>query len=286
MEREQKRAVEYLISVAELNSVVSHDSIKKQDHILIVDTRPFLDYLDGHIPGSINLDLMQFHWLDTSLTGIKQFNRQCRQLITNIGVEGKNRVIFYDDISGPSAARGLWLLLYFSYKNVAILDGGFGKWKEMGYRIETQTNQFEYRKFHGLVNPNVLSTSHEIVSVIKAGKNGKVSIIDSRSKAEFDGTVVRGGRKGHIPNAIHIDWKENLTNGVFKAFTDLDRVYSDIPKNNEIIAYCQGGYRAANTFLALRLLGYKKVKVYLGSWGEWSSHYKLPVEDSKMTLTR
>ena len=271
--------MEYLISIANLNSIISQDAIKKQKRILTVDTRPFKDYLDGHIPGSINLDLMQFHWLDTSPTGIKQFNRQSRHLLTNIGVGGKDRVVFYDDTSGPSSARGLWLLLYFSYKNVAILDGGFSKWKEMGYRIEKPTNQFEYSKFHGNVNPRLVATSNEIVSVMKAGKHVKTSIIDSRSKAEFDGTVVRGGRKGHIPNAIHIDWNENLTRGIFKPFTDLERVYSDIPKNNEIIAYCQGGYRAANTFLALRLLGYKKVKVYLGSWGEWSSLYNLPVEN-------
>ncbi|HEY7572177.1 MAG TPA: sulfurtransferase [Nitrososphaeraceae archaeon] len=286
MKREQKRSVEYLISNADLNSIISHESIKKQDHILIVDARPFNDYLAGHIPGSINLDFMQFHWLDTSPTGIKQFNRQCRQLLTNIGVEGKDRVVIYDDTSGPSAARGLWLLLYFSFKNVSILDGGFSKWRKMGYRIEKQTNQFEYFKFHGKENPNVLATSNEVMLAIKAEKNGRVSIIDSRSKAEFDGTVVRGGRRGHIPYAIHIDWKENLTKGIFKAFPNLDRVYSNIPKNNEIIAYCQGGYRAANTFLALRLLGFKKVKVYLGSWGEWSSHYNLPVENRNKSLTR
>lgn len=278
MKSKQKPSREYLISTENLNSIISKKHTKKQKHILTVDTRPFRDYLDGHIPGSINLDFMQFHWLDTSATGIKQFNRQSRHLLRNIGVGNKDRVVFYDDTSGPSAARGLWLLLYFSYKNVVILDGGFGNWKEMGYSIEKSTNKFEYSRFSGKVNANVLATSNEIVSVMRAGKHGKASIIDSRSKAEFDGTVVRGGRNGHIPNAIHIDWNENLTAGMFKTHTDLERLYSDIPKENEIIAYCQGGYRAANTFLAFRLLGYKKVKVYLGSWGEWSSLNNLPVE--------
>ena len=118
------------MSIQNLNSLLSHNVKGQTENLLIVDTRPFSDYLKGHIPSAINLDLMQFHWLDTSITGIKQFNRQSRFLLSNLGIQNKEKVIFYDDTSGPTAARGLWLLLYFSYKEVAILDGGFSKCKE------------------------------------------------------------------------------------------------------------------------------------------------------------
>ena len=266
------------MSIQNLNSLLSHNVKGQTENLLIVDTRPFSDYLKGHIPSAINLDLMQFHWLDTSITGIKQFNRQSRFLLSNLGIQNKEKVIFYDDTSGPTAARGLWLLLYFSYKEVAILDGGFSKWKEEGFKIEKVTNQFQYSRFQGKVNSDVLATSKEINLVIGSKKNSKAYIIDSRSEKEFDGTVVRGGRRGHIPKAHHIDWSMNLANGYFKNYNELARVYSDFPKDKQIIAYCQGGYRAANTFLALKLLGYKKVKVYLGSWGEWSSLQNLPPE--------
>jgi thiosulfate/3-mercaptopyruvate sulfurtransferase len=73
----------------------------------------------------------------------------------------------------------------------------------------------------------------------------------------------------------------NLTGGFFKTCKELAKLYCTLPKDKQIITYCQGGYRAANTFLALRLLGYDKVKVYLGSWGEWSSRHDLPVEYRK-----
>ncbi|MEX0911247.1 MAG: rhodanese-like domain-containing protein, partial [Nitrosopumilaceae archaeon] len=50
-----------------------------------------------------------------------------------------------------------------------------------------------------------------------------------------------------------------------------------LSQDDEIITYCQGGYRAANSFLALKKLGFKNVKVYVGSWGEWGNRLDLPV---------
>ena len=62
------------------------------DHedLLLVDTRPFAEYSMGHIQGAVNIDLFQFHWLDTSKVGIKQFEQQSRILLSNIGVRKKN----------------------------------------------------------------------------------------------------------------------------------------------------------------------------------------------------
>ena len=43
------------------------------------------------------------------------------------------------------------------------------------------------------------------------------------------------------------------------------------PPDKTIIPYCQGGYRSANTYLVLRMLGYPQVRNYLGSWSEWGN---------------
>ncbi len=253
-------------------------SFLEDSRTLVVDTRPFTAYLKGHIPGAINIDLIQFHWLDTSQHGIKEFEKQSRILLSNIGVKATHHVIFYDDISGMSAARGVWLLLYFSHNRVSLLDGGFQRWREKGYPVETKTNSFIHSKFAGRPNRRVLATFSDIK---KSLRMKDAVIVDARTKEEYTGEHVRAARSGHIPSAINVDWEENIEQGSFKSPKQLQTVYSSIPKRSKIITYCQGGYRAANSFLALKILGYNDVSMYLGSWGEWGNKTDLPIEQLK-----
>ena len=46
----------------------------------------------------------------------------------------------------------------------------------------------------------------------------------------------------------------------------------------EIITYCQGGYRAAHAYVALRLAGYPYVRTFTGSWKEWGDRDDVPVD--------
>jgi thiosulfate/3-mercaptopyruvate sulfurtransferase len=263
------------ISTTELRSLYA----KKSD-LLIVDTRHYSDYAAGHLPDAINLDLVQFHWIDTSNEGISQFQRQMKILLSNIGITKNKFVVFYDNISGMIAARGVWLLLYFSHNRAAMLDGGFDKWKKERLKIEKKSKPFIHSRFEGRPNPEVLANMGYIKSKIKNRNNkNDVVILDSRSKSEYEGIEVRAAKEGHIPYAININWSNNIKkSGDFKNNTELEKLYSHIPKDKEIITYCQGGYRAANTFIVLRNLGYKKVRMYLGSWGEWGNRKDLPVE--------
>jgi thiosulfate/3-mercaptopyruvate sulfurtransferase len=224
----------------------------------------------------VNIDLFQLHWFDTTKRGIKDFSRQTRILLSTIGIQRDSEIIFYDNVSGISAARGVWLLLYFSHKMVKMLDGGFEEWKSGGYPIEFKSNPLIYSEFKGKIDKNIISTAGEVK---KSLKNKMTVILDARSKAEFKGLDVRAARRGHIPSAVNIDWQNNIDNSHFKNEDELSKIYSEIPKNSRIITYCQGGYRAANSFIALKLLGYKKVKMYLGSWGEWGNRIDLPVSN-------
>jgi thiosulfate/3-mercaptopyruvate sulfurtransferase len=262
--------LELLISSQDLYKL-----IKKQDNTIVIDTRSFSEYKKGHVPGAVNIDLFQVHWFDTTKRGIKDFNRQSRLLLSNIGIGKDSNVVFYDDISGISAARGVWLLLYFSHKKVLMLDGGFEKWKRERYPIELKSNPLKNVRFIGKPNSKVIADANE---VRRSLRNKNVKIVDARSKKEFNGSDVRASRRGHIPSAINIDWEDNIGNEIFKDKKNLSKIYSKIPKSSQVITYCQGGYRAANAFVALRLLGYKKVKMYLGSWGEWGNRPEFPVE--------
>jgi len=114
--------------------------------------------------------------------------------------------------------------------------------------------------------------------LVKAREMTKMFLRVLIRQAEYNGTVARAFHRGHIPKSVNVEWSNNLHNEKFLEFDALVRLYSFISKETEVITYCQGGYRAANTYLALKQLGYPKVRVYLGSWGEWGNNPTLPVE--------
>src|SRR4051812_30071607 len=211
-----------VVSSTELKAL----SDKYKKNLLIVDTRPFSDYAVGHVPDAVNIDLMQFHWIDTTKVGIAQFNKQMKILISNIGIAKSKSVVFYDNVSGPSAARGVWLLLYFSHNKVAMLDGGFDRWKKEGYDIETKSNALVHANFQNRPNRKILADFKQIKSAIKNNKKSSaVIIVDSRSKSEYDGSSVRAASAGHIPSAFNIDWNYNIENNVFKDPAQLEKLY-------------------------------------------------------------
>lgn len=269
----QLYGMQLVISASRLSKIL-YDK-RQKTNLLVIDARSFSDYNKGHIPSAVNLDLMQFHWIDSSTQGIKQFNNQMRLLLSNIGVTNDKVVVFYDDISGPSAARGVWLLQYFSHRRATLLDGGYNGWINAGKEIEVKTNSCPHSNFRCQHNKKVLADLRQVRSAIKSTRS--VTLLDTRSKSEYDGSVARAYRAGHIPSAVNIDWNNNVDDhGFLKDSETLRRIYSGIKRDAEIITYCQGGYRAANTFIVLKILGYQNVKMYLGSWGEWGNKIDLP----------
>ncbi len=158
------------ISTTKLNSTLNDPKI------LIIDTRSFKEYSEGHIPGAVNLDLFAFHWIDTTKEGIQNFTKQAEIIFSFVGVSSEKKVVFYDNISGMLAARGVWMLEYFSHQDVLMLDGGMKKWKKENLSIETKQNPFQPSNFSGKVNPEIISSYEYILDNID-----RLKIIDARS---------------------------------------------------------------------------------------------------------
>ena len=249
------------------------EKIYQDDSVLILDARSYKDYSNGHIPGAVSLDLFSFHWVDTSQKGLVSFGEHMRKILSYAGIDENKKIIFYDDVTGMLAARGVWMCLYFSHSDVQMLDGGLSKWTKENLPTETESTIYKPSNLTTPLDPSIIIGFEELNEKI-----GKVTIIDARSPDEFDGTIPRAARGGHIPTAENIDWNNNLDDsGKLKSDSELESLYT-MDKESPIVTYCQGAYRAAHSYLSLKKIGFKNVKVYLGSWGEWGNKMELPIE--------
>lgn len=251
--------------------LVSADQLGGADGRVLLDCRGFADYKKSHIPGAVNLDVFAFHWYDTTPGGLDGFVSQARRLASFAGLCPGRRAVFYDGSSGMLAARGLWMAELLGHPGAAMLDGGLAAWSAAGLPLEGGTRPFRPCGGPAGEDRSVLIGMDELRSRLP-----ELRLVDARSAREYSGADARAARGGHIPGAVNIDWTENLRqDGSFKPPEQLREMYGP---DREIVAYCHGAYRAANTFVALRSAGYTRVRVYLGSWGEWGNVPGLPVE--------
>lgn len=169
------------------------------------------------------------------------------------------------------------MLEYAGARKVLLLEGGFHAWKHSRFPTETGVTRKSPTIFRIRPLPRVLATATEVQTRRPA------VILDVRSQGEFTGEEGRDcdKRRGRIPNSLWIEWTRFLQNGSrFKTKRELGPTLKDygLSRDGEIITYCHRGARAASAFYALRSLGYRNVKNYVGSWHEWSARKNLMVE--------
>ena len=245
---------------------------------LLLDLRPPEAYAAGHLPTAIHLDLWGVSLIDTDPAPLKAFMWMIEHVFAVHGVDATTPVVVYDEQSGVRAARAFWFLEHFGHPSVRLLDGGFNAWIAEGLSTTREAAPPPKSDWTGVRDPRTLATWKDVKEAI--GKRDVV-IVDTRSDAEHDGTLVRARRGGAVPGAVHIEWTRNMADsGEFKSADALEQMYTDagVTPDREVITYCQGGYRAANSYLALRLLGYPRVRMYIGSWKEWGDREDLPIE--------
>ena len=256
-----------------------------KNEILFLDSRSTWKFLLGHIPGAINLP----NWKDFTETKngvpgilIKDL-RTLAEKISNLGIGKEQKIVIYGDPkdSWRTDGRFLWMFHYLGFENVSILEGGIKLWQKNEKKIERGAGRkVEKSNFNASdiqLNSSVIANKDWINSRLGAPN---LSIIDTRTLEEYKGATPYGSKKGgHIPGAVHIDWKEFFNSkGYLKNKNYLINILKnyDVTANKEIVVYCTGGVRSAMAYFVLKYLGFK-ARNYDGSWWDWS-YSKLPSE--------
>jgi thiosulfate/3-mercaptopyruvate sulfurtransferase len=243
--------------------------------VVLVDTRAAADFRKGHLPGARHFDPFPFHHTDTSERGLAEFGAQLEWIFSALGISGRETVVFYEADSGMRAARGLWALEYAGHPRAVMLDGGL---KAAGMALVTTVEKFAPAEFKLKPRAETIASCAHLLE--RLGRP-EVQIFDVRSDAEYFSERVRARHGGAIPGARHQDWTAALApDGTVKSPAELHAQFEALGLDPaaEIVPYCQGGYRAAHAYLALKIAGYPNVRNYLGSWAEWGNRDDVPID--------
>jgi thiosulfate/3-mercaptopyruvate sulfurtransferase len=254
----------------------------------VVDARFYLDparqgrdaWRAGHIPGAIFLDMD----LDLSAPGGGRGlavgrhpwpgEEQVARVMGACGIGPGVRVVAYDDSAGGSAARVWYLLRAHGHDDVAVLDGGIGKWTAEGRPLSTEEPRVQPARFEGRLRPGFVVSKAEMIRD-RAGR----LVLDARVAERYRGeTEPVDPRAGHVPGARNAPWPGNLTTDAlprFRSKEELRVLYESLGADRtEPVVYCGSGVTACHDLLALHLAGLRGT-LYAGSWSEWSSDPEL-----------
>ncbi|MEQ6390783.1 sulfurtransferase [Bacillaceae bacterium S4-13-58] len=258
--------------------VVNHSD---DENVQFVDMRSE-GFEGGHIPGATNITGQEIVDPEAEYDGVLMQADDFAAKMQEIGVDQGETIVAYDDGSSLSAARLFYALEYYGHENVKIYNGGFTAWLQSGNEVSTEEPNVQTGNFVATANEDKVC---DLETIQAATDDENVIILDARSEAEFTGEEVRAERGGHIPNAVHIEWSQAITekDGVptFKSAEELTTLYEGkgVTKDKTIIPYCQTNVRGAHTYFTLRLLGYDSIKPYEGSWAEYGNVDSTTIEN-------
>lgn len=267
-----------------LLSVEDAGRMIREGGVTVLDVRPeWTDYLQSHLPDATWLSIETLRSAERGLPFQLLDAQGYATLLGRLGVRPGRPAIIYSagesrDIDATFVA---WILAGFHQSQVYLLDGGYAKWMSDGQPLA---------RHYPAALPGSFAVDHfepegaSLEEVQRAVATRDAILVDARNAQQFSGGAGAQMRRGHIPGAINHPWQSDLEKRelalVWKGPDDLRANYSSqgITPDQSIIVYCNTSTEASHVHFALRyLLGYPKVRIYLGSWSQWAEREELPI---------
>lgn len=191
-----------------------------------------------------------------------------------LGVGPGTHVICYAQESPMWATRLWWLLRYFGFDSVSLLDGGLPAWRASGLPVTSSHRGVPAARFEARERPELLAT----LSDVRDGSWG--CLVNALAPSVFRGEGVTSySRPGRIPGSVNTPAGSLLDpfSGRFLPAGELRSRLRPLLDETDVVAHCGGGISATIVIFALALLGRGDIRLYDGSLAEWSADPSLPL---------
>lgn len=252
----------------------------ESESLVLLDVRSEQDYEDGHLTGATLLEYGRFVAATPPVGGLLPDADIVNQLAREMGISKNSIVVCYDDGMGAAAARFIWTLNAYGFKNTSLLNGGVSAWIDAGFELNTDVVS---RPASDITLSRDGSTVVDIDQVKKYLNDHSVVLLDTRTEGEFVGTDVRAAHGGRIPGAKHFEWTDAIdTDNALKLHSDesLNGMLEErgIDNSRDVMVYCQTHHRSSLTYVMLKHLGYANVTALDGAWSNWGNRDDTPKE--------
>ena len=256
------------------------------ENLMILDAQPNVhDYIKAHIPGAIYMNEGLLRVPKNGLPAQYVPEVAIEAIFRRVGLEADRPIVVYTGKglfsgwgNGLEQTMVSYTLARFGHKNVYVLDGGFEQWMQDDGSISQVFPEVTESNF-GVEVQREYFVAYDAFRALKDREN--VILLDARPPNVYEG---QGPwiKPGHIPGAINVPWKVFMTDENPRKLRPDDEIQAildehEITPEKTVICSCGTGREATNEFLLFKwYLGFPKVKIYEGSFTEWSSYPENP----------
>ncbi|MEN7531399.1 sulfurtransferase [Cupriavidus sp. DL-D2] len=276
-----------LISPAEL------DEALRSEAVVLIDTRDAAHYAEAHLPGAVSIHEIFTYLATTTPEGLRALRATFAAAFGKAGLSGNETAVVYEQAMATGfgqSCRGYILLRYLGYPRdkIKVLHGGYQAWSAEG--LPSTTEVFTPVRATFPITDDDTGLLVDLAEMKRIVDDPRIVKLDVRDVDEWIGASSSPygkdfcPRKGRIPHSVWIEWyrmmKPSATGPRFKSAEEIlaECATVGIRRDTPVVVFCFKGARASNTFVALEEAGIQDVRLYLGSWNEWSRDMTLPIE--------